>query len=117
MKFQKGVEDIKDHAISTFENLFYGQFKPQSRRESKATIRRISRVSNLSRRTSDLSNKLLPSRPTELQAIVSPKYAAHMSVIPWLPIEYGFITIYFSEEGGDIDEAYSDINDSKSGMK
>ena len=70
----KGVEDIKDHAISTFENLFYGQFKPQSRRESKATIRRISRVSNLSRRTSDLSNKLLPSRPTELQAIVSPKY-------------------------------------------
>ena len=27
------------------------------------------------------------------------------------------ITLYFSEEGGDIDEAYSDINDSKSGMK
>ena len=34
-----GVDDIKDHAIAAFENLFYGQFKPQSRRESKATIR------------------------------------------------------------------------------
>ena len=99
--------------------MFYGQFKPQSRRESKATIRRISRVSNLSRRTSDLSNKLLPSRPTELQAIVSPKYAPHILRVIYRPspIEYGFITIYFSEEGGDIDEAYSDINDSKSGMK
>ena len=34
-----GVSDIRDHAITTFESLFYGQYVPQSRRESKATIR------------------------------------------------------------------------------
>ena len=32
-------------------------------------------------------------------------------------ITWHTVTLYFSEEGGDIDEAYSDINDSKSGMR
>ena len=32
-------------------------------------------------------------------------------------ITWHIVTLYFSEEGGDIDEAYSDINDSKSGMR
>ena len=79
----KGVSDIRDHAINTFESLFYGQYVPQTRRESKATIRRISRVSNISRRTSDNSmgdsqrERLLgvPAH-SELQAIMSTKYIA-----------------------------------------
>ena len=74
-----GIADVRDHAINTFESLFYGQYVPQSRRESKATIRRISRVSNISRRTSDgTSNensqreRLLGMHP-DLHAIMSTK--------------------------------------------
>ena len=72
------MTDIREHAINTLESLFYGQYVPQSRRESKATIRRISRVSNLSRRTSEGSQKdqrerLLGTGHSDLQAIMSSK--------------------------------------------